>query len=186
MINAGSKAADVAVSGAGHAASPAALSNTAPDSGLPEKSAPCELCSDSGGEVLVSTADFRVVLVDDPLYPGFCRVVWHAHVTEMTELGPAQRSVLMAAVCRVELALREALQPHKLNLASLGNMTPHLHWHVIPRFTDDAHFPTPVWAAPVRTPDPLKLAARYAQLPALRSALARHFSASDFLAGEAS
>jgi diadenosine tetraphosphate (Ap4A) HIT family hydrolase len=24
---------------------------------------------------------------------------------------------------------------------------PHLHWHVIPRFADDAHFPDPVWAS---------------------------------------
>ena len=24
-------------------------------------------------------------------------------------------------------------------------MTPHLHWHVIPRWHDDRHFPEPVW-----------------------------------------
>jgi diadenosine tetraphosphate (Ap4A) HIT family hydrolase len=42
--------------------------------------------------------------------------------------------------------LRRLLQPTKVNLASLGNQVPHLHWHVIPRFADDAHFPDPVWA----------------------------------------
>ena len=41
----------------------------------------------------------------------------------------------------------KALQPAKVNLAALGNMVPHLHWHVIPRFADDSHFPQPVWGA---------------------------------------
>jgi diadenosine tetraphosphate (Ap4A) HIT family hydrolase len=37
------------------------------------------------------------------------------------------------------------MAPDKINLASLGNVVPHLHWHVIPRFADDPHFPNPVW-----------------------------------------
>jgi diadenosine tetraphosphate (Ap4A) HIT family hydrolase len=37
------------------------------------------------------------------------------------------------------------LHPDKINLASFGNVVPHLHWHVIPRFEDDAHFPAPIW-----------------------------------------
>jgi diadenosine tetraphosphate (Ap4A) HIT family hydrolase len=42
------------------------------------------------------------------------------------------------------------MRPDKMNLASLGNMTPNVHWHVVPRFRDDQHYPTPVWAAPQR------------------------------------
>ena len=56
----------------------------------------------------------------------------------------------MDVVFAVEAAVREAMQPHKMNLASLGNMTPHVHWHVIPRYRDDRHFPHPVWSAPQR------------------------------------
>jgi len=37
-------------------------------------------------------------------------------------------------------------KPTKINLASLGNMVPHLHWHVIARFEGDARWPAPVWA----------------------------------------
>jgi diadenosine tetraphosphate (Ap4A) HIT family hydrolase len=48
-------------------------------------------------------------------------------------------------VLAVEQALRRVLKPHKINLASFGNLTPHVHWHVIPRFARDAHFPNPVW-----------------------------------------
>jgi diadenosine tetraphosphate (Ap4A) HIT family hydrolase len=50
----------------------------------------------------------------------------------------------------VEQALREQLQPTKVNVASLGNMVPHVHWHVIARFDWDSHFPSPVWAAAQR------------------------------------
>jgi diadenosine tetraphosphate (Ap4A) HIT family hydrolase len=87
-----------------------------------------------------------VVRVDDPAYPGFCRVIWNAHVAEMTDLAPADRGHLMDLVFGVETALRRVLSPTKINLASLGNQVPHLHWHVIPRFADDATFPDAVWA----------------------------------------
>jgi len=48
----------------------------------------------------------------------------------------------------------ETMQPDKMNLASLGNMTPHVHWHVVPRFRDDRHFPNPIWAVPQRARGP--------------------------------
>jgi diadenosine tetraphosphate (Ap4A) HIT family hydrolase len=133
----------------------------------------CELCDGAGGEELYRNAHLRVVLVDDAQYPGFCRVIWNAHVKEMTDLPPTSRSAMMQMVMKVESALRETLNPDKINLASLGNMTPHLHWHVIPRFNDDAHFPSPVWAAAQRQPDTAVLAARASRLAALRAALAR-------------
>jgi diadenosine tetraphosphate (Ap4A) HIT family hydrolase len=136
----------------------------------------CELCAQPGGEVLWRSDRLRVVLVDDADYPGFCRVIWHAHVREMTDLAPADRQLFMQAVWQVEAAVREVMQPLKINLASLGNMVPHQHWHVIPRYADDAHFPGPVWAARQRTADAGAVAARAALLPALRAAIARAMS----------
>jgi diadenosine tetraphosphate (Ap4A) HIT family hydrolase len=56
----------------------------------------------------------------------------------------------MDVVFGVEVALRGLLQPRKVNLASLGNQVPHLHWHVVPRFADDSHYPNPVWGAALR------------------------------------
>jgi diadenosine tetraphosphate (Ap4A) HIT family hydrolase len=85
----------------------------------------------------------------------------------MTDLAPPQIARLMGAVFAVEDALRAVMRPLKVNLASLGNVTPHVHWHVIPRFADDAHYPRPVWAARQRDVEPAVLAARRAQLPAL-------------------
>jgi len=112
----------------------------------------CELCDTKGGTPLWHDARCRVVLVDEAGYPGFCRVIWHAHIKEMTDLAEADRAHLMHMVFVVEKALRELLQPDKVNLASLGNAVPHLHWHVIPRYCDDSHFPNPIWGVSVRPP----------------------------------
>lgn len=126
----------------------------------------CELCEVDGGELIVKTAQLRVVLIDDANYPGFCRVIWNAHVKEMTDLAIGDRSSLMQAVCKVEQAVRDVMQPHKINLASLGNMVPHLHWHVIPRYLEDAHFPNPIWASTDRSSQGLE--EKRSLLPELR------------------
>ena len=111
----------------------------------------CELCAPSPFPVLFADTRLSVVLVTDtPDYPAFCRVIWRGHVREMTDLSAADRAYLMDWVFRTEAALRTVLAPDKINLASLGNVVPHLHWHVIPRFAEDAHFPAPVWAARAR------------------------------------
>jgi diadenosine tetraphosphate (Ap4A) HIT family hydrolase len=110
----------------------------------------CELCASDGGEVLWHDGFCRIVGVPDPDYPGFCRVVLRHHVREMTDLAAEERARLMDAVFATEAALRELMRPDKVNLASLGNITQHLHWHVIPRFRDDRHFPQPVWAQAAR------------------------------------
>jgi len=110
----------------------------------------CELCNSAGGTLLWQNGSCRVVEVGESAYPGFCRVVLNRHVREMTDLPEDQRRDLLAVVFAVESVLRELLRPDKINLASLGNMTPHLHWHVIPRFRDDRHFPGPVWSASQR------------------------------------
>jgi len=105
----------------------------------------CELCDQVGGTLIWKDASCRVVLVENADYPGYCRVIWYQHVQEMTDLSFAEREHFMATVFTVETAVREVMSPDKINLASLGNMTPHLHWHVIPRFRQDKHFPQPIW-----------------------------------------
>ena len=112
--------------------------------------AACEYCASPGGAVLWQNDLCRVVKVDEPDYPGFCRVILGRHACEMGDLQEGERDGLMAVVFAVESAVRETMRPDKMNLASLGNMTPHVHWHVVPRFRDDRHFPHPIWAAPQR------------------------------------
>jgi diadenosine tetraphosphate (Ap4A) HIT family hydrolase len=140
------------------------------------KLADCELCKSDGGALVIANEWLRVMLVEEHNYPGYVRVVWNEHVREMTELGDSECQRLMRTVFAVELAQREVLAPLKINLASLGNMTPHLHWHVIARFADDLHYPQPVWGAPQRTQDEQTLQARRALVGRLREVIAEKVS----------
>jgi diadenosine tetraphosphate (Ap4A) HIT family hydrolase len=106
----------------------------------------CELCENDGGHLIVRTDKLRVIRANEPDHPAFYRVIWNEHVAEWTDLAPPDRSHLMQAVAKVETVMRQLLAPTKINLASLGNMVPHLHWHVIARFEGDARWPAPVWA----------------------------------------
>lgn len=112
---------------------------------------PCPLCQAKNEAVLWQDDFCRVIFVTDtPDYHGFCRVILNRHVKEMTDLTPDERNRLMNVVWKTEQAVREILRPDKINLASLGNVVPHLHWHVIPRFENDRHFPNPIWGNPLR------------------------------------
>ena len=97
------------------------------------------------------------MLLNDINYPAYCRVELLEHIKEMTDLTPLQRARTMKTVFAVELALREVTQADKINLASLGNKTPHVHWHVIPRFENDKHFPNSHWGEAVRAGEPFGL-----------------------------
>ena len=113
----------------------------------------CELCSEPGGDLLWANEECRVILVEGEeagLYAGFCRVIWKAHVAEMSDLTPAQSARLMRVVMATERAVRTTMNPDKINLAALGNVVPHLHWHVIPRWKNDSRFPRPIWAPALR------------------------------------
>ncbi len=137
----------------------------------------CELCKGPGGRLVFDDGSVRVVAVDEPDYPGFMRVIWNRHVRELTDLASSERERLMRAVFTVEDQMRRLLRPHKMNVASLGNVTPHLHWHLIPRYEDDPHFPGPIWAARQRSIDTIRLTERRELLPALERAIAAALAA---------
>lgn len=136
----------------------------------------CPLCETAGGQVVFAADAFRVVRTDEGGFPAFYRVIWNRHVAELSDLQPAERALCLEAVVIVEQALRAHLRPHKVNLASLGNLVPHLHWHVIARFEWDSHFPAPVWAAAQREPDASAARGVMAALPLLESDMARQLS----------
>ena len=120
---------------------------------------------------------FRVVRADEAGFPAFYRVIWNAHVAEFSSLSSADRALCMDAVACVERVLLERLAPTKINLAALGNVVPHLHWHVVARFDWDSRFPAPVWAPAQREADAASLARvqsiRTTLEAALRNALER-------------
>ena len=137
----------------------------------------CVLCDSDGGVLLHAAADWRLVRTEDtPSHPVFYRLIWNRHVAEFSELSAAERHHCMDTLARLERAMRDGLQAaglpaRKINLASLGNVVPHLHWHLVARFDADAHFPAPIWAPAVRADDSGHLQRLRAALPALDAAL---------------
>ncbi len=129
------------------------------------------MCTAIGGVLVFQADKFRVIRAEEAGFPAFYRVVWTAHVAEFSDLSLADRSLCMAAVNVVELALRAQLQPTKINLAALGNVVPHVHWHVIARFDWDSHFPSPVWCPAQRPLDVAALVAMQTRLGAVDLAI---------------
>jgi diadenosine tetraphosphate (Ap4A) HIT family hydrolase len=69
---------------------------------------------------------------------GYTVVIWRGrHVNEPTELDDDEAGGYWAEVLTVARALIGLYQPLKMNYETLGNSLPHLHTHLIPRFTED-------------------------------------------------
>lgn len=107
----------------------------------------CVLCHEHTGVPIWQDTAWRVIRAEDADFPAFYRVITRHHVGEFSSLLAPERQRCMDLVCAIERVLLEQLRPTKINLAALGNMVPHLHWHVIARFAWDSHFPQAVWGA---------------------------------------
>ena len=105
----------------------------------------CVLCHPQKENVVWKNKELRVIQVDDPLFPGYFRVIWNKHIAEMSDLTDDERQLLEKVLLTVEKVVREQMQPDKINWAQFGNMAPHLHWHIIARYRDDSHFPESIW-----------------------------------------
>ncbi|PKN11316.1 MAG: HIT family protein [Deltaproteobacteria bacterium HGW-Deltaproteobacteria-4] len=87
-----------------------------------------------------------VVLNRDQFFAGYCFVLTKAHVSELFHLDVESRQGIIEEVNRVAVALHRAFSPTKINYELLGNMVPHMHWHIVPRFSDDPLWPKPIWS----------------------------------------
>jgi diadenosine tetraphosphate (Ap4A) HIT family hydrolase len=87
-----------------------------------------------------------VVLNRDQFFPGYSLLFTKQHVIELFHLDRAVRAGLMEEVSCVAEALFSVFQPDKINYELLGNMVPHIHWHLVPRRSDEPLWPRPIWS----------------------------------------
>lgn len=111
----------------------------------------CPLCNPVDERVIWRGKLLRVIDASDDDLPGFVRVIVKRHAAEMVDLTAEESAMVRKAVRLCELCMLETMHPDKINLASLGNMVPHVHWHVIARYKDDAFFPDSIWSPRRRT-----------------------------------
>ncbi len=108
----------------------------------------CPLCGPPERRVVAVLPSGRVELVNDEDFRGYCILVHRRHVTELFELSQAERSRFVEDVTLVARVLEEQLRPAKINYEVLGNIVPHLHCHVVPRYPDDGYWGQPIWSRP--------------------------------------
>jgi diadenosine tetraphosphate (Ap4A) HIT family hydrolase len=113
----------------------------------------------------------RVFLHEDQFFPGYVLLVLRRHVTELYDLSVAERAALMEEVSRVAQALARVFRPVKMNYELLGNLVPHIHWHLVPRLATDPGLRGPIWTVE-HQPAPLPAAAARERIEAIRRALA--------------
>jgi diadenosine tetraphosphate (Ap4A) HIT family hydrolase len=89
-----------------------------------------------------------VTLNRDQFFPGYVLLFTKTHVTELFHLQRQVRAELMDEVSLVAEALQDVFRPDKINYELLGNMVPHMHWHLVPRFASEPLWPRPIWAEP--------------------------------------
>jgi diadenosine tetraphosphate (Ap4A) HIT family hydrolase len=89
-----------------------------------------------------------VLLNRDQFFPGYCFVFTKQHVVELFHLDLQSRGAVVEEVNAVAAALYGLFRPAKINYELIGNMVPHMHWHLVPRFTDDPLWPRPIWSEP--------------------------------------
>jgi diadenosine tetraphosphate (Ap4A) HIT family hydrolase len=111
----------------------------------------CRMCAkwdEEPGLRIAELAMCYVLLNRDQFFPGYTFVVTKKHVTELFQLEKKAREAVMEEVNGVAAVLYNLFRPDKINYELLGNMVPHMHWHLIPRFRDDRLWPRPIWSEP--------------------------------------
>ncbi|MDL2324715.1 HIT family protein [Ruminococcaceae bacterium OttesenSCG-928-A16] len=85
----------------------------------------------------------NVYLNRDQKHKGRCIVALKQHKTEYFQLDSTQNAGFFAEVTTVAKALQNLFNPGKINYATFGDLVPHLHVHVVPKYVDGLQ-----WGAP--------------------------------------
>jgi diadenosine tetraphosphate (Ap4A) HIT family hydrolase len=108
----------------------------------------CRRWDDDADLRVVELEHSFVVLNRDQYFPGYTLLFTKRHATELFHLDRTVRGRLMEEVSCVAEALFKLFKPDKINYELLGNMVPHIHWHLVPRHSAEPLWPRPIWSEP--------------------------------------
>ena len=81
-------------------------------------------------------------------YRGYCILIYDdTHVTRIDQLTAEGWAKLANDIFTSETAVYKSMQPDHINIASIGMLVPHLHWHIIPRYKNDPRWGGPIWTS---------------------------------------
>jgi diadenosine tetraphosphate (Ap4A) HIT family hydrolase len=85
-------------------------------------------------------------LCGDQRFRGYCLLIFDGHhATVFEDLNDEEYLAYLNDLRTSAKALRAAFKPDHMNFELLGNSTPHLHWHIVPRYKNDPRWGQPVW-----------------------------------------
>ncbi len=113
----------------------------------------CNLCTQltqwKKGELSNFIFEFEnsiLILGSHQFYEGYCVLLSKHHAHEMHELRKETRQQMFDELMQATTAISKAFNPLKMNHASLGNIEPHLHWHIFPRYESDPNHKKDPWS----------------------------------------
>lgn len=97
-------------------------------------------------DIVAPLAVSTLYLSKNQTYRGHCILILDSrHATCADQLSSEEWARFCADLHRAEKALMQAVRPDHINVAILGNVVPHLHWIIIPRYRNDPRWGAPVW-----------------------------------------
>jgi diadenosine tetraphosphate (Ap4A) HIT family hydrolase len=130
--------------------------------------------SNDHGDLVSTLTVSSLYLAKNQTYRGQCQLVFDPrHVARIDQLSGSEWTALAADLFLAQEAVMRVVRPDHLNVESLGNVVPHLHWHIIPRYVGDPRWGEPVWQSPLDSMPDTRLPRedRESLLTALRQAL---------------
>ncbi len=106
----------------------------------------CILCHDNHNEELIIKNDiYKIIKVFNKDYPIYFQIIVNRHIKELSDLPYKDALQIFEAIYLLDQLICDIFRVDKVNIASFGNIVPHLHWHIIGRYKNDKHFPNPIW-----------------------------------------
>ena len=86
----------------------------------------------------------------EPSEVPWVKIFTQRSVKEFSQCSDEEKQEIFRAIDVVEKSMLDYFNADKINIASFGNMLPHVHWHVMARFEQDSYFPEPMWGSKQR------------------------------------
>ena len=94
-------------------------------------------------ELMIKIADLQVsqlFLFREQSHPGRCNVVYNRHGVELYELTDEERAQFMHDVVTAARAIQQGFNPAKINYGAFSDKLSHLHFHLVPKYTDGYNY----------------------------------------------
>ena len=89
-----------------------------------------------------------VILGHGQYFKGYCILFTKDHKEHLGKFSEKRQKELYADVIKVSNAIIKAFKPARMNYENLGNITHHIHWHIVPRYNNDPYKKQPIWLIP--------------------------------------